>query len=746
MPTAPQNTAYTAAILLAAATAHAQTTTNSVPTNSATNGTSTHLPDVVVQGSGESFKVDRAASPKFTAPLLDTPQTVVALPKELFNQQGAASLTDVLRNTPGITFAAGEGGSVASGDSFFLRGSDASGNIFIDGVRDTGAYTRDIYNVEQVDIVKGPAGADVGRGASSGYVNMATKTPKLDPFYGATISYGSADKKRLAADLNQPTPIGKEGEWLQGTALRLNGMWQETGVPGRDFVENKSWGVAPSLALGLGTPTRVTVAVAYNEQHNLPDSGLPVAALPDSLPTTPVTGPVNQENYYGLANQDFEDVINKGITAKVEHDFNEDLTLRNQFKYGNTDRDGLTTYFQNSGYPSYNPTNAVATPRRIRVQNENETFSDQVNLTAKFETGFIEHSTSSGLEFTREEQYSPAWTAVSGPPTSIYSPDPYRPVNPATQVPTRFGDLYARGTIDSAAVYANDTLKLNKYFQLSGGVRWEAYNVGSRTAAPAGITEVSSSGDLLSGKGGLVFKPRENGSLYFAYGNSLTPPGTAFALSTATNNANNASLFKPQESINYEVGTKWDFFNQRLSATAAVFRSENLNMVVQDPATLEFLQDAKTTVDGVELGLSGKITENWFVQSGVGFMDTEYTTSLSNVPNTGAALRYAPKYTANLWTSYRLPFGLTLGGGIQYSDSILRSTSTTQTTTATALPGNNSYWVLNSMASYDVNKHLTLRLNVNNLTDESYFRLNNNGGRYYPGIPRSFLLSAEMKF
>src|SRR5687768_13980985 len=170
---------------------------------SPSNQDPTVLPELTVQAQ----KIRDVSSPKFTAPLVDTPQTVAVIPKEIFNQQGAASLADVLGNTPGITFLAGEGGHVSGSNSFMLRGFDASGSIFIDGVRDSGNYGRDIYNLEQVEVVKGAAG-DNGRGTASGYINLATKSPQADTFGGATASYGfdgyaSVDRVRTTLDLNQ---------------------------------------------------------------------------------------------------------------------------------------------------------------------------------------------------------------------------------------------------------------------------------------------------------------------------------------------------------------------------------------------------------------------------------------------------------------------------------------------------------------------------------------------------------------
>jgi len=746
--------------------------TNATAGNATGTNAPAKLPDVVVKGDQQpAYKVNQVSSPKYTQPLLDTPQTIIAVPKEVYTQQGATTLTDVLRNTPGITFAAGEGGNVASGDSFFMRGTDISNNIFVDGVRDAGGYSRDVFNIEQVEIFKGPSGADNGRGGSSGYINLSTKSPLLAEAYSGTLSYGSGEQKRLTADLNQPLKFGEEGDWLNKSALRLNGMWQDGGVPGRDFVENNRWAIAPSLAFGIGTPTRVVLSGSYLAQDSLPDSGLPTAALSGGL-----AGGVNQDNSYAIIGHDFDEVQSSRVNARLEHDVNDAVTLRSQTAYTQTDRDALTSYFQNSAttpttfnttnapinpgtgavpgtYTTYDQVGGTVTPRRIRNETENSIVFQQFSASTKLSTGFIEHALGGGADYAQEEQNSPTWQPVGGPTTSIYDPNPYR-VPTVGQTPYQATNSpYADAKTDTAGLFLFDTLTLNKYFQVSGGVRYDHYDVNYKSVAPAMATNdasaqsINGDGDLWSWKTGVNFKPRENGSIYFAYGNSFTPPGSTFALSGTANNQNNPNL-DPQEARNYELGTKWDFFGNRLSTSLALYHSENLNIVSTDATTQAITQDISETVKGIEIGVSGKITENWFVFGGVGYSDSERESSgtTAAAASDGAALRFLPKVSANLWTAYRLPIGLTLGGGLLYNDSVLRSTANTTATTTTSIPEISSYTVLNLMAAYDVTKHFTLRLNVNNVTDKDYFRLNNNGGRYYPGTPLSFLLAGEFRW
>ncbi len=740
----------TAALVSGGLVADAATEPVGSPDPSSTNAP-TSLGRTVVTASASP----QMSSPKFVQPVLDTPQTLVVVPREVYAQQGAMNLSDVLRNTPGITFAAGEGGNVASGDSFFLRGFDASGSLFVDGVRNLGAVSRDTYNLEQVEIAKGPAGADTGRGGSSGYVNMVTKAPRREDFLDASVAYGTAEQKRFTGDLNRAVPLGPKGGWLQGTAFRLNGLFQEGGVPGRDHLQNRSWGASPSVALGLGTQTRVILQGSFGDQDNIPDSGLPVAALPGAIPTTPPTPAVDQDNWYGLAREDFEKVRQRTAQMCLEHDVSEGLTLRNQFTWNRTDRDALTSYFQNGGAAMYNPATGVVTPRRIRSQTSNSILSDQLSASAKFDTGPVEHALVAGADFSREFQEVPTWTAVNGPGTLITDPDPYR-LSTAAQVPFQAANgPYSDGTLDTAAGYVFDTVKLGKRFLLNGSLRFEGYSVESETLAgsadPAARTPtaLSASGTMLSWKTGLVFKPAEAGSLYVAMANSLVPPGTAFTLSSATNSLNNAALFEPVENRNYEAGVKWELFERRLGTGISFYRSENRNNLTQDLNTFELVQDQENIVEGVEFNVSGRVTDAWTVFGGVGYIDSRFTapSGTSGTANNGAVLRFTPRVSANLWTTYRFPFGLTLGGGMNYSDSVLRSTSGAPVpASSTALPEAQGYWVFNTMATYEFSRNFNVRLNVYNVADEFYFRLNNNGGRYYRGTPRSFLLTANLAF
>jgi catecholate siderophore receptor len=251
---------------------------------------------------------------------------------------------------PGITLQAGGGGGRTAGDMFNMRGFNAANSLFVDGVRDDGLISRDVYNLEQIEVFMGPTGSDVGRGTAAGYVNLESKSPRLRSLATGMLSYGSADQKRMTADVDHAIPLGAPGTQLNRSAVRLNILWQESGVPGRDVVTQERRAIAPSLALGLDTPTRVTVAAQVMRQDNVPDYGVPGAAWLDE-PLTPTTvlapRPVDLANYYGSIGYDFDKGRQDSYTARVEHDVNPFVSLRNQSRYSRAGHEAVVTVIQN---------------------------------------------------------------------------------------------------------------------------------------------------------------------------------------------------------------------------------------------------------------------------------------------------------------------------------------------------------------------------------------------------------------
>jgi catecholate siderophore receptor len=679
-----------------------------------------------VQGVAEAIEVSGTApapsSPKLTQPLRDIPQTITVIPSAVIEQQGAATLRDVLRNVAGITFQAGEGG-VPAGDQLTIRGFSARTDIFIDGVRDFGGYSRDSFNLAQVEVAKGPSSSLAGRGSTGGTINQVSKAPTLESNYAGVIGAGNADYRRSTIDVNQP--LGDIG--LESGALRVNAMWTDTGVPGRDRVEGERWGVAPTLALGLATSTRASLGYFHLSQENVPEYGLPwvpantnpeLEAYSNGMP------PVDQSNFYGLVTRDYEDTVTDLGTLQVDHDFNPRFTLRNLTRYGKTTRDSAITAPR---FASVNTSTAIN--RQLQSRDMTDTIAaNQTNLTSRITTGGLSHAIAAGVEFSRETSLNYARTGPTAPQADLYAPDANQPYpGPITR-----SGASTDATADSAAAYAFDTVNLGNRWELTGGLRWDRFDVDYESVAATGErTPFSRVDDMVSWRGGLVYKPSPNGSVYAAAGTSFNPSAEGLSLAAATVD------LEPEKSRTYEIGSKWDVAGGGLSLTGALFRSEKTNARTPgvNPGDPPTVLAGEQRVDGVELGVAGRVG-NWTAFANYAFMSSDIVSS-NTAAEVDNALALTPENTLNVWTTYTFPWRLSIGGGVQYMDSVFRNA-----TNSAEVP---SYWLINALVSYDVNRHLTLRFNGNNLADEEYVdRVG--GGHYIPGPGRSIQVSAGFRF
>jgi catecholate siderophore receptor len=738
------------------------------PSDVAGDGATT-LETVHIVGTAEQFQ----ASSKFTQSLQDTPQTIQVIGKELLHQQGATTLTEALRNSPAVgTFYAGENGSTSTGDSVYMRGFDSSGSIFADGIRDLGAISRDLFNVEAVEVQKGPAGTDNGRTAPTGAINTVSKQAFLEDALAASASGGVDGQKRITADWNQT--LG-----LTGSALRLNTLWQDSDVVGREHVRNQRWGVAPTIGFGLDAATRLHASFYYVQQDNVPDGFVPTIGLPRWTPQPGleqlVGHPVDPESFYGTRD-DHDNVTVQMYTLRLEHDLAGAASLTNTARWGRTDQDYLLSAYRVTGGTDLNPmagdvkwtdANDLATYTLARGittirDQRNDILTDQLNLRVDFITGAVEHNMSTGVELTRED-YTVWNNAATGsrPDASLYDPD----WNDVGDLAWARNGTRSDGRTDTLALYLFDTLKFGSRFLVTGGLRADRYQTGydstgicndgtgrgavSCGGAPIGTivstADLTDRATLFNWKLGAVYKPVRSLSLYLNYALSQQPPGGAnFQLSTSAGNASNPNL-DPQEARTIELGSKWNALDERLMVNFALFQtavSNEINtQIVDDQGNPT--QTGRKRVRGIELSVVGKLTRNWSVSAGVGNLDTKVTEGAAVTQDGTPNLTYTPGYSITTWTSYRLPFGLTVGGGLRFMDGLHRGTDG-----AAGTPGSTGgYGVLDAVASYELNQSLSLRMNAYNVTDRHYVAsINKSGYRYLPGAPRSFLLSADWRF
>lgn len=689
---------------------------------------------------GEAPKL---ASPKYTQPLRDTPQTVVVIPQTVFQEQGATSLRDALRNTPGITLAAGEGGA-APGDSVIIRGFSARNDVYIDGARDPGVVGRDTFNTQAVEVAKGPSSATTGRGSTGGSINLVTKSPNLQNGAEFRVTGGNASHQRVTMDVNRRVS--------ETVAFRLNGMWQDAGVPGRDAITQKGWGFAPSIGAGLGRQTTVKLGYQRLQQDNVPDYGLP-GTLPDAAVAAGQTiDDLDFRSFYGLLSRDRERVTSDIATATIEHRLGSARTLRNLTRYGRNDLDRVVTspraatVANAANDPGFDA--SVAQMRRTDTKyqyRDDRILTNVTDFTASFGTSRIQHGTVVGLELARDRQPSyaatDAFTNGRPPVTNLFDPNPLQPYSAAIVRTGATSEAHARST----ALYAFDTLKLSEHVQADLGVRWDRIDVDYTTTAVTGArSDFDRVDSAVSGRTGIVYKPVPRGSLYASYSTSFNPSfDGAFGLTLAATGVNSAAL-PPERSRNLEVGTKWDL-RSGLFATVAAFRTEKTNAKTTDATTGATVLAGDQQVSGVEFSVAGNVTSRWDVFGGLSMMDGTIKES-AVAAEIDRRLSYVPELSFNVWSTYRLPIDLTLGGGAQFTGGyFFNNTNALTTANATAIQRLTRYWLFNAVAAYEVNRHFGLQVNATNLANTRYVD-RGYSGHFIPGPGRAVLISPVLKF
>lgn len=662
-----------------------------------------------------------SSSAKYQAPVLDTPQTISIVPQETMHEQGVTTLRDALRNVAGISLAAGEGS--AQGDNLTVRGFTARNDLFIDGMRDFGSYYRDPFDTQEVEVLEGPSSVTFGRGSTGGVVNQASKTPGMLGFLSGGFDFGSDLTRRVTLDLDRPTPaLGPHA------AFRLNLMGDRNDVAGRDIAENRRFGVAPSLALGIGTATRATIEYFHQTADDNPDYGIPW------LFNGPA--PVDRTNYYGFKNGNYLRTYDDIGTAKVEHDFSPNITLRDQVRYANYVRDVLITEPQITTPVSLSTplSQMTVTRHEIGVNSVEAMADEQLDLTARFRTGGLHHTLIAGVEGAKEtsDPTRPTWSNV--PTTSLLSPNPYQ-----TFTGTEAITSIVHTTALTAATYVLDTVELGRHWDLTGGVRWDRFDTAyTQQVAPA--SAFNRVDEMPTWRAALVYKPASNGTLYVDAGTSFNPSAESLSLSAATAN------LPPEKNRTYEAGTKWDFDRQHLSLRGALFRTTKENAREPSPENplLDVLAGTER-VDGVEVQARAHVTRRFDLVSSFAYLDSKVVSSQYYPTAIGYPLANVPKYTFNFWGEYHLTGKWEIAAGSNYVSSRTASATAPLDPTTGLIKEAPGYWVFNAMVKYPLSEHIDLQLNVNNIANRYYYD-ELHPGHIVLGPGRSALAGLQFKF
>lgn len=642
--------------------------------------------------------------------LIDLPQSITVITQELIKDQNMQSIADTVRYAPGVGIAQGEGNR----DTPIFRGNSSTSDMYVDGIRDDVQYYRDLYNIERVDVLKGPNAMIFGRGGSGGLINRATKQANWSNAREMNVQFGSFDKYRVTGDVNQAIN--------DDLAVRLSGLWENSRSYRDDFDAGR-WGVNPTLTWLPSDQTKVTLGYEHYEDRRTADRGI------SSFNGRPVD--TDASTFFGDPARSPTWATVDSFNAVLDHDFGGGVAVRNSSRYASYDK-----FYQNI-FPG--AVNAAGNQVAISAYNnatQRENVFNQTDLTFSLDTGPFKHKFLTGAEFGRQEtdnfRNTGYFTDVGANATSVN----VSVGNPRYNGPVAFRqsatDANNNGVSHIKAGYVQDQIELSQHWQAIMGLRYDRFEVDFLNNRNG--QTITSTDDLLSPRGGLIYKPFENFSLYSNYSIAYVPrAGEQLASLSLTNAA-----LKPEEFRNYEVGAKWDI-HPDLSATLALYQLDRLNALATDPnnPAQSFLVDGQRT-RGIELGLSGNITDAWKVIGGYAYQNGEITQSISSNALAGATLAQVPEHTFSLWNRYDITqqWGVGLG-------SVYRSKMFAATDNKVTLPG---FLRFDAAVYYKINKNIQLQANVENLFDKDYYASAHSNNNITPGSPIAVNGGITLKF
>lgn len=671
------------------------------------------IPQVNVEGAAPPNTLKSSTGlDRLPGTVQDTPQTINVIPQELMREQNVTTLDQALRNVPGITSSIGEGNGGVNGDQFRIRGFNAQNDLFVDGLRDFGSFQRDAFTYEQVDVLKGPSGFALGgAGTVGGGVNVISRTPHLGNSYSGVATGGMGPYARATGDVNVQVD--------ESTAVRLNIMGQSSKLVDRDEQDTQRWGIAPSVAFGLGKDTTLTVEYYHFKDDRATDAGVPIITPTGRTIGRPATEyGLRRANWYGVET-DRDEVTVDRITARLSHRVNDWLTLSNDLRSTWVDRDFAYSI------PSCGVVNGVSCPdnllrgrdSQITISGASNPYSQSTwgiqNVTtavAKFNTGFLRHELTAGIDVWREETDRTGYSyTITRPTVSFLNPDNGLSL-------TRGAANNQRNTeATNFALFARERLWLLPELSVIGGLRWTRNQIDYTAGTPgqALTTDINADNNFVDPTASIVWEPTQNQTYYFSYSTSSTPPGVNFT-TTPASVGQFRNNFEPERNTIYEIGAKFGLFDGRLGLYGSLYRIDKSNSLQTDPNDPNSVVQTgdRQRNQGVEVGLTGKILPEWTINANYTYMDSE-TRSSTTAANVGQRVQYVPKNAASVWTTYEIardtPYNVTVGGGIIYRGQVYLNAANTA-----EAPSNFS---LDALVSHKLNQNLTLSVNGYNLTD-----------------------------
>jgi catecholate siderophore receptor len=664
---------------------------------------------IIVTGTAQDYvttSIDTAT--KTDTPLLDVPQTVNVITREQLDDQAHHSLADVLRYVPGTTVGQGEGNR----DQITLRGQNTTADFFVDGVRDDVQYYRGLYNIERVEILKGPYALIFGRGGGGGIVNRVQKTPVVNKSFVATKasinSFGAWD---VSADLNAPLN--------DSVAVRLNGTY-ESFDNHRDFVSGERYAWNPYLAAQLGENWKLGLSYEYAHDDRVTDRGVPSIATAPGQHNRPLTGYDSQ--FFGVPGVNRTTLEAHIAKLRLDGDLSDNLKFTGSVLYGDYDK-LYNNVFANGAATGQTGTVALDA---YSDPTQRQNLIAQANLIWDVATGNIDHKMLFGIEYGDQKTTNQRLGRTFIGSNILNLANPIFPAVTFT-TPTR----NTRSKVEFFSAYAQDQISLSEHFDVVAGIRYDRFAITGVDFIPNPDRAFARTDSKVSPRFGLIFKPAENASLYSSYSQSFLPrSGDQFVTMTAVQ-----QNLAPEKFTNLEVGGKWDI-RPDLNVTVALFRLDRSNATTPDPANpLTTINIGKTRTKGIELAATGHILPAWQVSGGYSYQDAALQ------GNRSVRLAQVPKHQFSLWNRYNFSEQLGVGLGVIRQSSQYAAIRTTPT--ITRVPG---YTRVDAAVYYDVSDAVQLQANVENLFDTGYFSDAHNNNNITPGAPVNGRITVSVNF
>ncbi|WP_253373026.1 MULTISPECIES: TonB-dependent receptor [Methylorubrum] len=646
-------------------------------------------------------KATRSAT-KTPTPLLDTPQSVSVVTREQILDQGFQSIGEATRYVPGVIQAQGEGNR----DELIIRGQRSNADFFVNGIRDDVQYYRDLYNIQRIEVLKGPNAMIFGRGGGGGVINRVLKEADGVPTREIVAQGGQFANKRVALDVGDRVS--------DSVFFRMNGVFEDTATY-RDFVDIRRYGVNPTMTFLLGPQTTLRLSYEFFHDDRTTDRGLP------SQFGRPYRYRDNRTTYFGNPFLSPTYVNAHIATAQLDHVFENGVVMRSQSRIADYEK-----FYQNV-FPG-GEVNAAGTAVNISAYNsqtDRTNYFNQTDFTYQFLTGPVKHTLLAGFELGYQEGLSfreEGFFATPGAPLSLA----VNPLAPLSRVGINFRNTTGANSVYDlglAAAYVQDQVELNEHVQLIGGLRFDHFNFAA-TDRRTNITNARVD-DLVSPRAGLVVKPLQNLAFYTSYSISYLPSsGDQFSTLSP-----GLAIAQPEKFENTEVGVKYDV-SPVLQITGALFNLDRSNQRIPDPNRAGFfLTSGRTNTQGAEIGANGYLTDWWSIAGGYAFTDARITSNLSPAIVAGNFVGLVPLNAFTLWNKFDIDPSFSVGVGfINQSHTFATSDQTVR------LP---SYSRFDMGLFYRINENVRAQVNIENLFDRNYIVSAHNNNNILPGAPRT---------